>query len=65
LLKPDGIMESWSNGIMGLKEFLTIKMGSFHSNPTFLPSETFFYFTGANIPAFHVSGINQDLLKDH
>jgi len=50
---PVGIMEFWSNGMMGLKEFFTIKMVYFRLYPqysiipSFLSRETFFYFSGA------------------
>jgi len=39
---PIGIMELWSNGMMGLKEFFTIKMVYFRLYPQY-----------SSIPAFH------------
>ena len=42
-----GIMEQWSNGMMGLKEFFTIKMAYFCP-----------YTQYSSIPFFHYDGIN-------
>jgi len=41
-------MELWSNGMMGLKEFFTIKMVYFRLYPQY-----------SSIPFFHSDGINR------
>ena len=45
---PIGIMELWSNGMMGLKEFFTIKMVYFRLYPQY-----------SSIPFFHSGDINR------
>jgi hypothetical protein len=44
-------MEYWNAGILGIKaETNHFNCKKIPSNPSFLPSETFFYFTGAITP---------------
>jgi hypothetical protein len=53
-------MECWNIGIIGKNLFKLLKtpflqLRSAQAHPSFLPSETFFYFTGAIIPLLHYS----------
>jgi hypothetical protein len=50
------MMEQWNTGMVGLKEFLTIKIRLF--------SSLFPIFQYSNIPLFHAGCINQEPLKD-
>jgi hypothetical protein len=51
-------MEYWSNGFWENGIMVYPAKDGIFDFPIFLPRETFFYFTGATMPFFHVPGGN-------